>query len=56
MGSAEEGVKQFLNQILASFHGILLKSGESLVKIRLKSCRDPLKSLVSEGTGLTLAG
>ena len=37
MGSAEEGVKQFLNQILTRFHGIRLKSGSNPFKIRSKS-------------------
>ena len=36
MGSAGKGVKQFL------FHTIRLKSGESPVKVQLKSGRNPL--------------
>ena len=46
MGSAEEGVKQIFTRL----------SGQSPVKVWLKSCRNPLKSCVSEGTGRAVAG
>ena len=50
MGSA------VFNQILTRFHGIRSKSGSSLVKVRLKSGRSPLKIMCFRGTRCTPTG